>query len=116
MASPTKSQSLSQTRTCLCSPTKHPGSFKCIRHRRSNQQPPKPVSSRRATAVVASSKYKELALIARANPHKAFLLQGVKPSRPSGVNMRRRRNFQPKPSRFFLLNGNRNGLEVSLSS
>ncbi|KAK8559143.1 hypothetical protein V6N13_098736 [Hibiscus sabdariffa] len=115
MASPTtKSQSHSQSRTCLCSLTKHPGSFKCSRHRRSNQ-PPKPAPGPRATSVISSSNYRELALIARTNPHKVFLLLVVKPSRPSGVNMQRRRNFQPKPSRFYLLNSNRNELGVSVS-
>ncbi|GMI83970.1 hypothetical protein like AT5G11090 [Hibiscus trionum] len=100
----------SPSRTCMCSPTRHPGSFKCSRHRRSNH-PPKPAPGRRA----ASSNYRELALIAGANPHKAFLLQAVRSSRSSGVNMQRRRSFQPKPSRFYLLYGNRNGSGVSLS-
>ncbi|KAE8723110.1 Detected protein of unknown function [Hibiscus syriacus] len=104
----------SHTRTCLCSPTKHPGSFKCSQHRRFNH-PPAPVPARRATAVRAWSNYRELVLIAGANPHRAFLLQGAKPSRSSAVNTQRRRNFQPKLSRFYLLNANRNGLGVSVS-
>ncbi|KAE8687896.1 Detected protein of unknown function [Hibiscus syriacus] len=110
MASPSTK---SHTRTCLCSPTKHPGSFKCSQHRRSNH-PPAPVSARRATTVRAWSNYRELVTRAGANSHKEFLLQGVKPSRSSAVSMQRRRNFQPKPSRFYLLNGNRNGLGVSV--
>ncbi|KAK8669175.1 hypothetical protein V6N13_106612 [Hibiscus sabdariffa] len=104
MASPnTKSHSA----TWLCSPTKHPASFKFSsrRHRYLNR-PPVPVPRSR---VRASSNYKGLALIAKANCSKAFLPQALKSSRPSVVCMQRRRNFQPKPSRFYLLNANRNG-------
>ncbi|KAE8680965.1 Detected protein of unknown function [Hibiscus syriacus] len=94
----------SHARTCLCSQTKHPGSFKCSQHRRSNH-PPALVPARRATAVRAWLNYREIVLIAGANPHKAFLHQGVKPSRSTAISMQRRRNFQPKPYRFYLLNG-----------
>ncbi|GMI88616.1 hypothetical protein like AT5G20370 [Hibiscus trionum] len=105
---------MSQSPTCLCSSTNHPGSFKCSPHRHLNH-PPVPVPRRRTTAVRSSSNYKGLALIAKANSTKAVLLRALKSSRSSVVNVQRRRNFQPKPSRFYLLNSNRNGSGVSLS-
>ncbi|KAK8698414.1 hypothetical protein V6N13_114533 [Hibiscus sabdariffa] len=88
--------------TWLCSPTKHPASFKCSsRPHRYLNHPPVPMPMPMPRGGVSAS-----ALMAKANCSKAFLLQALKPSRPS---MQRRRNFQPKPSRFYLLNANRNG-------
>ncbi|XVF88258.1 hypothetical protein PTKIN_Ptkin19aG0035300 [Pterospermum kingtungense] len=102
------SNSKSQSRTCLCSPTKHPGSFRCILHRNFNNKPP----GRRTRVITVSSNHRELAAVAKANSIKAFLRQIIK---PSSHQMQRRRNFQPKPSRFCLLNGNTNGLWVAVS-
>ncbi|KAL1167343.1 hypothetical protein V6Z11_A05G012900 [Gossypium hirsutum] len=79
--------SKSQARTCLCSPTTHPGSFRCSLHRNFNKPP-----TGRSRA--------------------ALLLQIIK---PSSHDLQRRRNFQPKPSRFCMLNGNRNGFGVAVS-
>uniref|UniRef100_M1D137 Uncharacterized protein n=1 Tax=Solanum tuberosum TaxID=4113 RepID=M1D137_SOLTU len=75
-------------RICYCSPTTHPGSFRCKFHK--NGQ--KSSYSRR------SSSYWELAKIAKAKSLKVFLLQIIK---PSSHDLQRRRNFQPKPSRFI---------------
>ncbi|KAE8657909.1 hypothetical protein F3Y22_tig00116976pilonHSYRG00090 [Hibiscus syriacus] len=80
---------------CLCSPTSHPGSFRCALHRNFNKKP----STRSRTRVVHESpKY-----LANAKPAKMLLFQIMK---PSSHCIKRRRNFQPKPSRFCLLNGN----------
>ncbi|XVF47984.1 hypothetical protein PTKIN_Ptkin03bG0154000 [Pterospermum kingtungense] len=100
------SKAKSQTRTCLCSPTTHPGSFRCSLHRNFNN----PAGRKRLVRV--SPSHWELSVLAKANSIKAFLLQIIK---PSSHDMQRRRNFQPKPSRFCVLNGNRNGFGVAVS-
>ncbi|KAJ4950160.1 hypothetical protein NE237_026992 [Protea cynaroides] len=102
------------TRSCLCSPTTHPGSFRCTLHRNTQRK----VSNRSAVHQVQSSspnRSESLKMIARANLLKAFLLQIIKPSKQ---NLRRRQNFQPKPTRFCLMNNsssinNRYGVFVS---
>ncbi|KAL5774782.1 hypothetical protein ACOSP7_012339 [Xanthoceras sorbifolium] len=101
-----KSQTPTRT-TCLCSPTKHPGSFRCSHHRNMQRS-----YSRSTTTVRFSSSDRswELAVIAKAQALKAFLLQIIK---PSSHDLQRRRNFQPKPTRFCLMNGNRDGVAVS---
>ncbi|KAG4144075.1 hypothetical protein CXB51_013569 [Gossypium anomalum] len=101
------SSSKSQARTCLCSPTTHPGSFRCSLHRNFNKPP-----TGRSRAVRIAPNSWELALQAKANSIKALLLQIIK---PSSHDLQRRRNFQPKPSRFCMLNGNRNGFGVAVS-
>ncbi|KAL2338456.1 hypothetical protein Fmac_012902 [Flemingia macrophylla] len=73
------------TRTCTCSPTKHPGSFRCSMHK-------KPPRGRPSSTMAA-----------KVNSLKAVLLQMLKP--PSH-DLHRRKTFQPKPSRFSLINGN----------
>ncbi|PON77838.1 hypothetical protein TorRG33x02_239540 [Trema orientale] len=91
-------------RTCLCSPTTHPGSFRCSLHR----NPHKP---RSATTVRVTSGPWEAAMVAKANSIKAFLLQIIK---PSSHDLHRRRNFKPRPSRFCLMNNNNtDGVAVS---
>ncbi|OMO65271.1 hypothetical protein CCACVL1_21568 [Corchorus capsularis] len=105
------SNSKSQTRmTCLCSPTTHPGSFRCSQHRNSIKRPGGS-SRRRARVVPVSSNNWELSTVAKANSIKALLLQMIK---PSSHDLRRRRNFQPKPSRFCLLNGNGNSFGIAV--
>ncbi|TMW81995.1 hypothetical protein EJD97_007139 [Solanum chilense] len=84
------SKSQSPKRICYCSPTTHPGSFRCKFHK--NGQ--KSSYSRRSS----SSSYWELAKIAKAKSLKVLLLQIIK---PSSHDLQRRRNFQPKPSRFI---------------
>ncbi|MCD9640041.1 hypothetical protein HAX54_025055, partial [Datura stramonium] len=84
------SKSQPSKRICYCSPTTHPGSFRCKLHK--NGQ--KSYYSRRSSSS-SSSSYWELAKIAKANSLKVFLLQIIK---PSSHDLQRRRNFQPKPS------------------
>ncbi|GMY35737.1 Serine-rich protein-related [Fagus crenata] len=98
-------KSSTPTRTCLCSPTKHPGSFRCSLHR--NPHPQKSLTRR---MVRVSRSQWELAVIAKANSFKAFLLQIIK---PSSHDLQRRRNFQPKPTRFCMMNKKRDVVAVS---
>ncbi|KAJ9164535.1 hypothetical protein P3X46_024100 [Hevea brasiliensis] len=98
--SKSQQQQSAQGRICLCSPTKHPGSFRCSLHR----------NFRRVPGRSSSSNKGELAVIAKANSLRAFLLQIIK---PSSHDLQRRRNFRPRPSRFCLMNANRDGFAVS---
>ncbi|PRQ46243.1 hypothetical protein RchiOBHm_Chr2g0086941 [Rosa chinensis] len=91
---------ISLNRTCLCSPTEHPGSFRCSLHR-SN------VNNRQAT-ISSSRPAKD---VVKPNSIKEILLQTIKPS--SSQDLQRRRKFQPKPSRFCSVSHSRNGVAVS---
>lgn len=85
------------SRTCLCSPTKHPGSFRCSMHKKPHHRPvPRNYPSKLASCYSM----------------KKFLIQVIK---PSSHDLRRRKNFHPKPTRFCLMNGNRDAVAVSWS-
>ncbi|XP_038710966.1 uncharacterized protein LOC120005412 [Tripterygium wilfordii] len=86
-------------RTCLCSPSRHPGSFRCSIHRNPNRTP----------ARVSPNEW-EMSMI------KKVLLQIVKPSNHDKQKRRkRRRDFQPQPSRFCLMNGNNGAGAITVS-
>ncbi|KAJ4831365.1 hypothetical protein Tsubulata_043536 [Turnera subulata] len=106
-----KSHTLQQNRTCLCSPTTHPGSFRCSLHRNSRRIPgrswPKPAA---ISSSSSSSAKREAAMIAKVYSVKAFLLQIIK---PSCHDLQRRRNFQPRPTRFCVMNANADAVAVS---
>ncbi|KAL6334701.1 hypothetical protein AAG906_021360 [Vitis piasezkii] len=91
----------SSSRTCLCSPTAHPGSFRCSLHRGSL----KPCG--RSTANINRLEPKT---VTKATLLKAFLMQIIK---PSSHDARRRKNFQPRPTRFCLMNSSGDGVAVS---
>ncbi|KAG5242751.1 hypothetical protein OIU77_029854 [Salix suchowensis] len=100
-----KSNDQRQTRTCLCSPTIHPGSFRCSLHRSFRR-----VSSGSRTGRGGSNPGWELALVSRANSFKAILLQIIE---PSSHDRHRRRDFQPRPTRFCLMKADRDEVAVS---
>nr|KYP57352.1 hypothetical protein KK1_003614 [Cajanus cajan] len=89
------------TRTCACSPSRHPGSFRCSMHRK----PP-----RRPLSRTSSPNRWDSSMAAKANSLKAILLQMLK---PSNHDVPRRRSFQPKPSRFSLMNANAPAVAVN---
>ncbi|XP_064994300.1 pheromone-processing carboxypeptidase KEX1-like [Musa acuminata AAA Group] len=90
-ASSSSSKPHSPSRPCLCSPTTHPGSFRCKLHRGPRK------SSGRSVAHAGSPETKGPA---KATSMGGLLMQMI---RPSSHDLRRRRHFQPKPSRFFLM-------------
>ncbi|CAL9200737.1 unnamed protein product [Musa hybrid cultivar] len=96
-SSSSSSKPRSPSRPCLCSPTTHPGSFRCKLHRGPRK------SSGRSVAHAGSPETKGPA---KATSMGGLLMQMI---RPSGHDLRRRRHFQPKPSRFFLMNGDGRG-------
>uniref|UniRef100_A0A0A0LYY6 Serine-rich protein-like protein n=1 Tax=Cucumis sativus TaxID=3659 RepID=A0A0A0LYY6_CUCSA len=93
------------SRKCLCSPTTHPGSFRCSFHRNRH----KISSSRSSSSSLSLITTADLEL-AKANALRSFLLQMIK---PSSNDLQRRRNFHPRPSRFCLMNDHATGLAVS---
>ncbi|KAL2242730.1 uncharacterized protein LOC105158524 [Sesamum indicum] len=87
--------SSSPGRACLCSPTSHPGSFRCSLHRSPTQKEPAAEKNRvlELEASSTSSRMSKMGIV------KAFVMKLIKPS--TNDNLPRRRNFQPKPTRFF---------------
>ncbi|XP_062148338.1 uncharacterized protein LOC133857194 [Alnus glutinosa] len=88
-------------RTCMCSPTTHPGSFRCSLHKGFGSQPAVPYSPNRLNArrsAMTNSLVRiggvEGDLVKRAL---AALI------RPSSHQQRRRSNFQPRPSRLSVM-------------
>lgn len=106
---------------CSCSPTTHPGSFRCLLHRNSN-----PNSNSNSNSIVianvnaasiynnSNSKFSTRISSRRISNKIAILNEGNNCSKniylleiiinPSRHDRRRRRNFQPKPTRFYLMN------------
>ncbi|KAG2654696.1 uncharacterized protein LOC120653775 [Panicum virgatum] len=85
--------------TCLCSPTNHPGSFRCSRHRNGPRGSAAPIGgeagpSPRVRAAMGGRSVR------------ALLLQRI--SCPSDRDRQRQRrrsgDFQPRPSRLRLMN------------
>ncbi|XP_058725800.1 uncharacterized protein LOC131597103 [Vicia villosa] len=102
-----------KSHTCLCSPTTHPGSFRCSMHKNKPQRslPNSPFkSNRRNESSSSSSLSSSPSMVVKANSLKTFLLQVIK---PSSLDVHRRKNFQPKPTRFCLMNTNTNVVAVS---
>ncbi|KAK1269293.1 hypothetical protein QJS04_geneDACA005358 [Acorus gramineus] len=85
------------THACLCSPTTHPGSFRCSLHRTTTQY-------RKFTAQSSSGQVvrNQVTVGEGSRLLKSFLMQMI---RPSKQNLCRRKDFQPKPTRFSLMNG-----------
>ncbi|XP_073110914.1 uncharacterized protein [Elaeis guineensis] len=87
------------SRSCLCSPTTHPGSFRCKLHR----------GARKHSGAHSGSAESKGA--AKARSMRALLMQIV---RPTSQELCRRRNFVPKPSRFCLMDGNGQGVAAEI--
>uniref|UniRef100_A0A0A8YYR5 Uncharacterized protein n=1 Tax=Arundo donax TaxID=35708 RepID=A0A0A8YYR5_ARUDO len=80
--------------TCLCSPTDHPGSFRCSRHRNPRGRPAPAAPSGEAGPRRRAAKGRSV---------RALLLQKISPS-DRDRQRRRRGDFQPRPSRLRLMN------------
>lgn len=94
-------------RVCLCSPTTHPGSFRCSLHKRKPLRTSLPRNSSKISHLLHSS------LPPKPHSFKAFLQQLVKPS----IRVfHRRKTFHPKPTRFSLMNANNHALQLSSSA
>ncbi|KAK4427964.1 hypothetical protein Salat_1565400 [Sesamum alatum] len=84
--------------SCLCSPTSHPGSFRCSLHRSSGSPARKEPSEKNPRILEGSGSGSR---VSKVGILKAFLMKLIKPNSTIDNLPRRRRNFQPKPTRFF---------------
>ncbi|XP_027344120.1 uncharacterized protein LOC113856488 [Abrus precatorius] len=98
------SSTSSEKRTCACSPTMHPGSFRCAYHKQ---------LAERQRQKTASSKGRKLNLLRSAMKNSVVRIGGVEGElvrrtlttliRPSSHHLRRREAFEPRPSRLSLM-------------
>ncbi|CAL5198716.1 unnamed protein product [Lathyrus oleraceus] len=91
-------------RTCACSPSNHPGSFRCIKHKKS---PPVVVAPQSSSSSSKQDFHKlnrsRMAIALKAkNSLTAILLQIIQ--HHSTIVLYRRKTFQPRPSRFLIMN------------
>ncbi|XP_010250328.1 PREDICTED: uncharacterized protein LOC104592576 [Nelumbo nucifera] len=90
----------SQKRTCLCSPTSHPGSFRCSLHKNMNNQAVSYPSNRlnaRRSAMTNS-------LVRIGTVEGEWVKRALAALiRPSSHQQRRRAAFQPRPSRLSIM-------------
>lgn len=99
---------------CLCSPTNHPGSFRCSYHKQQSNKPmARPVAR---TPSKSNHRHRDASMAAARNEQlkemKAILLQIIK---PSSHDLHRRKNFQARPSRFCSINDDTNRDAVAVS-
>lgn len=90
-----------QKRTCLCSPTTHPGSFRCALHKNTSSNHSIPYSPNRLN-MRRSAMTNSLVRIGTVEGDlvKRALAALI---RPSSHQQRRRADFQPRPSRLSLM-------------
>ncbi|KAJ6796055.1 uncharacterized protein M6B38_134305 [Iris pallida] len=93
---PISAGSGSRRRTCMCSPTNHPGSFRCSLHK--NQPPAVQYSSNRLNARRSAMTNS----LVRIGTVEGDLVKRALAAliRPSSHQQRRRAAFQPRPSRL----------------
>jgi len=90
------SSSVSSRKACMCSPTSHPGSFRCRLHRKSNTS----CSSVHSQLNVRRSAMAN-SLVKIGSVEGEWVRRSVTALiRPSSHNMRRKSSFQPRPSRL----------------
>ncbi|KAI4355787.1 hypothetical protein L6164_004527 [Bauhinia variegata] len=101
-----------QKRTCMCSPTTHPGSFRCAYHKRlGDHRHPRQQHQSQMTSCHSSSS--SLNLRRSAMNNSLVRIGGVEGElvkralttliRPSSHQQRRREGFQPRPSRLSIV-------------
>lgn len=90
-----------QKRTCMCSPTTHPGSFRCSLHKGVPSQPSTPYSSNRLNARRSAMTNS----LVRIGGVEGDLVKRALASliRPSSHSQRRRVGFCPRPSRLSIM-------------
>ena len=98
--SPSRSISVNQKRTCMCSPTTHKGSFRCGLHKNSSESSAPCRSNRlndRRSAMTNS--------LVRIGTVEGEIVKRALAAliRPSSHNQRRRVGFQQRPSRLSIM-------------
>lgn len=102
---PAKKPSAPQRKTCMCSPTTHPGSFRCSLHKgfsNPNSQQNNRISNSTRLNARRSAMVNSLVMIGTVEGDlvKRSLAALI---RPSSHQQRRRASFQPRPSRLSVM-------------
>ncbi|XP_031260543.1 uncharacterized protein DDB_G0271670-like [Pistacia vera] len=95
-------------RTCACSPTTHPGSFRCALHKRANNYQNHKTMSSPSYHSSSRLNYRRSAMtnsLVRIGGVEGELVKRALSAliRPSSHHQRRRAAFQPRPSRFYIM-------------
>ncbi|GJM87151.1 hypothetical protein PR202_ga03077 [Eleusine coracana subsp. coracana] len=101
-ASTSTSSSRAPKLTCLCSPTNHPGSFRCSRHRNNPRGRSTPAAATSGDA--GPHRGRSSAAAGKGRSVRALLLQKICTPSDRDRQRRRRGDFQPSPSRLRLMN------------
>lgn len=83
-------------KTCMCSPSSHPGSFRCSLHKNSNKSPSSTQSRLKAQRSAMTNWQVRIGGVEGESIRRTL----TPPIRPSRHHMRRRSSFQPRPSRL----------------
>ncbi|XP_059303503.1 probable protein ABIL3 [Lycium ferocissimum] len=97
-----------QKKTCMCSPTTHPGSFRCSLHKNMNQnnnQSHSNSSSYRSSYQLNMRRSAMTNSLVRIGTVEGDLVKRALAAliRPSSHHLRRRDDFQPRPSRLSVM-------------
>ncbi|CAK9158754.1 unnamed protein product, partial [Ilex paraguariensis] len=96
-----------QKKTCACSPTMHPGSFRCSFHRNANNRQnhsSNPVSYHSTGGLDARRSAMTNSLVRIATVEGDLVKRALAALiRPSSHHQRRRADFRPRPSRLYIM-------------
>ncbi|KAI3921662.1 hypothetical protein MKW92_021290 [Papaver armeniacum] len=94
-----------QKRTCMCSPTNHPGSFRCSLHKNINNNSSSANNYQSNNQRLSARRSAMTNSLVRISTVEGDLVKRALASliRPSSHNQRRRSSFQPRPSRLSVM-------------
>lgn len=94
-----------QKKTCLCSPTTHPGSFRCSLHKNTNRNDHHTGSYNRSSHQLNMRRSAMTNSLVRIGTVEGDLVKRALTAliRPSSHNLRRRGDFHPRPSRLSIM-------------
>uniref|UniRef100_M1DZ71 Serine-rich protein-like protein n=2 Tax=Solanum tuberosum TaxID=4113 RepID=M1DZ71_SOLTU len=94
-----------QKKTCMCSPTTHPGSFRCSFHKNMSQNRSHSNSSYRSSYHLNMRRSAMTNSLVRIGTVEGDLVKRALAAliRPSSHQLRRRDDFQPRPSRLSVM-------------
>lgn len=101
-----KAVASTQKKTCMCSPTTHPGSFRCNIHKNISRNYQPALSCNRSSRYQLNMRRSAMTnSLVRIGTVEGDLLKRTLATliRPSSHNLRRRSNFQPQPSRLRIM-------------
>ncbi|KAL3511939.1 hypothetical protein ACH5RR_024656 [Cinchona calisaya] len=94
-----------QKKTCMCSPTTHPGSFRCSLHKNTNRNYNQTASYSRSSHPLNMRRSAMTNSLVRIGTVEGDLVKRALAAliRPSSHNLRRRCDFHPRPSRLSVM-------------